>query len=294
MEHANKAFIMAAGMLFALMILSLVAFVFGRLTSLPVEEDVNLEASQIAAFNNEYTAYDKKIMYGVDIISVLNKAKSNNDKYVQELFVAGGGYNTDFVIDIQVTLKHSNLEESMVVSFIQQTNRGVSEVDYTGAINMNSQLGPYKDESHQYYYKLSEISQLKAPSENYQDMVYPSGTKWNNLEFKTQTISTNVAPGTYHIIGADGENPDPNDSVTTKNRQLKEDNTLKQLLSQSTVMSQTIKNRSDDTFYPFGWSQAVWKPATYDLKTRKFRCVSDETIISEKTGRIVKMVFEEI
>ena len=294
MEHANKAFIMAAGMLFALMILSLVAFVFGRLTSLPVEEDVNLEASQIAAFNNEYTAYDKKIMYGVDIISVLNKAKSNNDKYVQELFVAGGGYNTDFVIDIQVTLKHSNLEESMVVSFIQQTNRGVSEVDYTGAINMNSQLGPYKDESHQYYYKLSEISQLKAPSENYQDMVYPSGTKWNNLEFKTQTISTNVAPGTYHIIGADGENPDPNDSVTTKNRQLKEDNTLKQLLSQSTVMSQTIKNRSDDTFYPFGWSQAVWKPATYDLKTRKFRCVSDETIISEKTGRIIKMVFEEI
>ncbi|MFG6318903.1 MAG: hypothetical protein K1W33_03440 [Clostridia bacterium] len=294
MEHANKAFIMAAGMLFALMILSLVAFVFGRLTSLPVEEDVNLEASQIAAFNNEYTAYDKKIMYGVDIISVLNKAKSNNDKYVQELFVAGGGYNTDFVIDIQVTLKHSNLEESMVVSFIQQTNRGVSEVDYTGAINMNSQLGPYKDESHQYYYKLSEISQLKAPSENYQDMVYPSGTKWNNLEFKTQTISTNVAPGTYHIIGADGEDPDPNDSVTTKNRQLKEDNTLKQLLSQSTVMSQTIKNRSDDTFYPFGWSQAVWKPATYDLKTRKFRCVSDETIISEKTGRIVKMVFEEI
>ncbi len=159
---------------------------------------------------------------------------------------------------------------------------------------MNSQLGPYKDESHQYYYKLSEISQLKAPSENYQDMVYPSGTKWNNLEFKTQTISTNVAPGTYHIIGADGENPDPNDSVTTKNRQLKEDNTLKQLLSQSTVMSQTIKNRSDDTFYPFGWSQAVWKPATYDLKTRKFRCVSDETIISEKTGRIIKMVFEEI
>ncbi len=294
MEHANKAFIMAAGMLFALMILSLVAFVFGRLTSLPVEEDVNLEASQIAAFNNEYTAYDKKIMYGVDIISVLNKAKSNNDKYVQELFVAGGGYNTDFVIDIQVTLKHSNLEESMVVSFIQQTNRGVSEVDYTGAINMNSQLGPYKDESHQYYYKLSEISQLKAPSENYQDMIYPSGTKWNNLEFKTQTISTNVAPGTYHIIGADGEDPDPNDSVTTKNRQLKEDNTLKQLLSQSTVMSQTIKNRSDDTFYPFGWSQAVWKPATYDLKTRKFRCVSDETIISEKTGRIVKMVFEEI
>lgn len=123
MEHANKAFMMAAGMLFALMILSLIAFVFSSLTTLPTEEDVNLEASQIAAFNNEYTAYDKKIMYGVDVISVLNKAKSNNDKYVQELFVTGGGYNTDFIIDIQVTLKHSNLEESLVVSFVKQTDR---------------------------------------------------------------------------------------------------------------------------------------------------------------------------
>lgn len=294
MEHANIAFMMVAGILFALLILSLVAFVFSTITTLPNEEDINLEASQIATFNNEYTAYDKKIMYGVDVISVLNKAKSNNDKYIQELFVTGGGYNTDFIIDIQVTLKHNNLEESMVVSFVQQTNKGVSEVDYTGAISMNSQLGPYKDDAHQYYYKLSEISQLKAPSSNYQDMVYPSGTRWNNLEFKTQTISTTVAPGTYHIIGADGENPDPNDSVSTKNRQLKEDNTLKQLLSQTTVMSQTIKNRSGDTFYPYGWSQVVWKPATYDLKTRKFRCVSDETVTSEKTGRIVKMVFEEI
>ena len=39
-----------------------------------------------------------------------------------------------------------------------------------------------------------------------------------------------------------------------------------------------------DTFFQTGWSKAVWKPATYDLKTRKFKCDSDQTVVSEKTG----------
>ena len=76
MESANKAIMMAGGMLFAIMIMSLVAFVFSKLTTLPTEEDSKLLIQQAAAFNNEYTAYDKRIMYGVDLISVLNKALS--------------------------------------------------------------------------------------------------------------------------------------------------------------------------------------------------------------------------
>ena len=59
-------------------------------------------------------------------------------------------------------------------------------------------------------------------------------------------------------------------------------------------MSQTIKNREPNTFSPYGWTEATWYPATYDLKTRKFKCIGDETVYSEKTGRIIKMVFEEI
>jgi hypothetical protein len=129
MESANKAIAMAAGMLFAVMIMSLVAFVFSRITTIPTQEDSQALIEQSAAFNDEYTAYDKKIMYGVDVISVLNKAKSNNDKYVLEKFVTGGGYNTDYIIDIQVKL-NTALQESMVVSYLAQSNNTVTERDY--------------------------------------------------------------------------------------------------------------------------------------------------------------------
>lgn len=292
MEHANKAFLMVGGMLFALMVMSLVAYVFSKLTVLPTEEDYRIEAEQVAAFNDEYTAYYKKIMYGVDVISVLNKALSNNEKYVLEKFVTGGGYNTDFIIDIQVKLK-SSLTESIAISYVQQTANRVSEVPYTtgdgprNGGNLFKMVNPTPNAP----------KFFNPPDKDYQKIIYGSENKWNSLNFATNNaIPTNVQGGVeYHLLGHNGEDPDPiNDSVSEKNRQLEEDNTLKQLLSQSTVMSQTIKNRTGSTFAPEGWSQATWKPAIYDLKTRKFKCLSDETLISDKTGRIVQMIFEEI
>lgn len=282
MEHANIAFLMVAGMLFAIMIMSLIAFVFSSLTVLPNEEDSRIHAEQAAAFNEEYLAYDKKIMYGTDVISVLNKAYSNNEKYVLEKFVTGGGYNTDFIIDIQVKIK-SPLQEEMKIMYVEQTATGVTERDYIG-----DQEGPYKTEGSENLYLAKE--KFTEPKSKYQEIIY-QGSGWSTLEFKTQTIETKVNDGVYHLLGTDTEEPQP-DHYT--NEQLNADNTLKQLLSQSTVMQQTIKNRSDDTFKPLGWSQAIWKPAIYDLKTRKFKCKGNETVFSDKTGRVVKMVFEEI
>lgn len=285
MENANKAILMAGGMLFAIMIMSLVAFVFTELKVLPNQEDSKILTEQAAAFNNEYTAYDKKIMYGVDVISVLNKAYSNNEKYVKERFVAGGGYNTDFIIDIEVELK-TTLEESMTISFVQQTTTGVAERDYTTGD------GP-KDATGSYLKAGDGNKRFKIPSSEYQQTIYGNGNYWGSLKFVTNTITTDVAPGVYHLLGGEGADPDPiNDSVDEKNEQLNADNKLKQLLSQSTEMSQTIKNRGEDIFGETGWSQAVWKPAVYDLKTRKFRCTG--STISEKTGRIVQMKFKEI
>lgn len=285
MEHVNTAFLMVAGMLFAIMIMSLIAFVFSSLTVLPNEEDSKMHTVQAAAFNEEYLAYDKKIMYGTDVISVLNKALSNNEKYIRKdgLTFLGGGYNTDYIIDIQVTI-NTALQEEMTVMHVVQTATGVSENPYTG-----TQTGPYKDEHSDTMYQANEF--FKQPSNDYIGTIY-NGSSWGStLKFETQTINTKVVGGTYHLLGSDGENPDPVAGFTEA--QLEGSNTMKQLLSQSTVMSQTIKNRNSNTFSPLGWSQATWKPAIYDLKTRKFRCKGNETVFSEKTGRVIKMVFEE-
>ena len=129
MESANKAIMMAFGMLVAVMIIGTIVFVFSNLKVFPQGDDQKESVEQIAAFNLEYEVYDKKIMYGVDVISVLNKAKSNNEKYVQEKFLSGLGYNTDYIIDIEVRLK-AQLSETFEVSYLEETENGVVEKDY--------------------------------------------------------------------------------------------------------------------------------------------------------------------
>lgn len=129
MEHANKAIMMAFGMLVAVMILGTVAWVFTRLKALPVQDDDADIIEQRRLFNQEYEVYDKKIMYGVDIISVLNKAQSNNEKYVQGNFLSGNLYNTDYIINIVVNFK-SPLDEIIEVTYLEQGPTGVFEKQY--------------------------------------------------------------------------------------------------------------------------------------------------------------------
>lgn len=43
--------------------------------------DENTDEKALTAFNTSFEAYNKKVMYGADIISVLNKAIDNNETY---------------------------------------------------------------------------------------------------------------------------------------------------------------------------------------------------------------------
>lgn len=53
----------------------------GKLGRLVEETDEDTLQEEILAFNNGFEAYNKKLMYGIDVISVLNKAIDNNRKY---------------------------------------------------------------------------------------------------------------------------------------------------------------------------------------------------------------------
>lgn len=287
MDNANKAIIMAFGMIVAVMILGAIVWVFTRLSSLPVQDDSLEDVEQRRLFNQEYEVYDKRIMYGVDVISVLNKAQSNNEKYVKTKFFSGVGYNTDYVINIAVKIK-STLDETMKISYVEITDTGIIEKDYTEG---NGPAEPL----------LAMNAFRKAPSAGYQSLIYTGGVSWTNMSFKTQTINTSLTAGVYQLLSGGSE---PMASFNTAYRlgksvdnytdSMLEGNTrLKQLMTQSSTMSQVVRNTQENTGTN-GWSQAIWYPAVYDLKTRKFKCNGDETIYSPKTGRIVYMEFEEI
>lgn len=78
MENASKALVMAGGILIAIMILAALAYAAGQWGLIPQAVEQSKEAQQLAKFNQEYESYNKDVMYGSDVVSVLNKAISNN------------------------------------------------------------------------------------------------------------------------------------------------------------------------------------------------------------------------
>jgi len=119
MENATKALIIACNVMLAVIILSVLLYGYGRIRQLPLEEDARAQAEAIAEFNKGFEVYDKKIMYGVDVLSCLNKAKSNNEKYITGSFLSGALSSRENAIDVVVALK-TPLEETITVKYYEE------------------------------------------------------------------------------------------------------------------------------------------------------------------------------
>lgn len=107
----SKALIMVAGVLLAMIVMAFVARTFMQTGEWATVQDDEKLAKQRQEFNREFEVYDKDLMYGVDLISCLNKAKSNNDKiegkYSEQM-------DSSYAISVQFTLQEA-LKESIRV-----------------------------------------------------------------------------------------------------------------------------------------------------------------------------------
>lgn len=81
MENATKALLIAGGVLIAIIIITMFLLMFNNLANIKKEQEDQTKLEQLTAFNNEFEAYNKKVMYGVDVITLINKATENNKKY---------------------------------------------------------------------------------------------------------------------------------------------------------------------------------------------------------------------
>lgn len=85
MENASKALLIAGSILLAMLILGLILIFNSNVSSLVQTKSQKIAEEQKVAFNNQFEAYNKNIMYGTDVISVINKAIDNNKlKRVEE------------------------------------------------------------------------------------------------------------------------------------------------------------------------------------------------------------------
>ena len=77
MENATKALTMAAGILIALVIISVIVILFTRIAQIKKADLSTEEARQIEEFNSKYAKYKGKLVYGTEVITIINMAKED-------------------------------------------------------------------------------------------------------------------------------------------------------------------------------------------------------------------------
>ena len=125
----SKALIIVAGVLLAMIVIAFMTYTFRQIGSWSSTSQDEVLVEQMQKFNKEYEAYDKDLMYGVDVISCLNKAKSNNDKINNKF---GESIDASYEVKVTVYLLGENnkveLSESLEVSHL--SNDGIEIAVY--------------------------------------------------------------------------------------------------------------------------------------------------------------------
>lgn len=97
MENASKALLLTGSILIGIILLSLAVYVYNIMTEAEKMKASTLTEEQLIKYNQEFLAYDKSRMYGTDVITVLNKAIDNNERYAK--------YDDSMLIDVVFVLK---------------------------------------------------------------------------------------------------------------------------------------------------------------------------------------------
>lgn len=177
MDNAVKALEIAGGVLIAILILSLFVFMFNQVSYNQAMQNQNEETKKIEEFNKKYEAYNKNILYGADVISVINMAISNN---IEE--TAGGQYDTSDPYFIEVSFE-LNTDLTTKIEAVDREGNKIENIRYDDFdTKLEADHGPYRISSEDDVEKI----ELIMPTED--------GTV---IEYNKRTGTTLIAKGAY-------------------------------------------------------------------------------------------------
>ena len=277
MENSSKALYMAGSLLIALLIVSMLVYAFRNIGNVQNEKDKQLYEQSIIDFNKEYEAYNKKIMYGTDVISCINKAISNNEKYVKGgTHAIAGASGDEAVITITVVLNNPISESFELFEYN-------SAKDRTQTIFNQNFSEKTKD-----YLLNTDIYTIFGISNN-------------------KNILTAVNKNLSNYYDKNGNTIVKSNKVTKEVLEAKEykleKNYKNSILYQITLNSTDLKyvgynpnyedekleivkdpNKNTNTWYSIEWTTAL-----YNFKKCKFKC--DDFHYNDNTGRIDNIKF---
>ena len=90
MENATKALLIAAGMLFAMMILSLMVYAYSMFTGFQQSKVNATREEQINEFNLEYESYNRKDVRGIELYTLYAKIQDYNARVDDDTTMESG------------------------------------------------------------------------------------------------------------------------------------------------------------------------------------------------------------
>lgn len=129
MENASQALLIAGGILLAILVLSTVVYMMGNISQWGQAQDSEKEAKKIAAWNAEWEAYNKKLLYGAEVLTVVNKANQNNldydgnSEYTIEIKLEGMNSNGENITKNNLILYKKSIFECTSIGYNKETGR---------------------------------------------------------------------------------------------------------------------------------------------------------------------------
>ncbi len=269
MENSAKALYIAGSLLIALLVVSLLVYTFNNLGKVQEQKDEIEYEESITAFNKEYEAFDKKIMYGVDVISCINKAVSNNEKYVKAgRWASGGASGEEALVQVEVKMNNDTLKESVECYYFENGK----ERKYVGNASFPDSINNMKWSDILHTYSDSSLPKFTAINKN---DTLPDLLKNKNIEMEIDSNNFNLLEESNGKLKKDFNEDDASLYTLVKN------------ISELDII---IRNPNGESDYG-NWSYIKWTTCLSDFKKRKFEC--SEIIYNENTGRIDHIKFKE-
>ncbi len=75
MENASQAILIAGGILLAILTISMLTLMFNNISIMQNAKADKKEAEELAAWNSGWEAYNKKYLYGAEVLTLINRAE---------------------------------------------------------------------------------------------------------------------------------------------------------------------------------------------------------------------------
>ena len=280
MENAAYAFKMAAGVLLAVLLVTIMTYVLNtyRDTQKTILDAKVTES--IAQYNEQFRAYEKAQMYGTDVLSCLNLAYSMNVE--NRVWDTSGISGTSRII----SNNDSGIDERAITVIVRMKQdkplqSTIKLYGYTNGVG-ETPVGIGKGSKRE---SKKTIEDILGKNTNEAE-VFKRSFKEIGLGTSLSAIGGNETSSsgiTELRIG-----PVNGGKFTEKDHK----NMVEQI--KMVNLSKVNRRNSEFDYVKNNWIRFEWKTVADDLKTRHFKWVKEESGVENDTGRINKIVFQEI